>query len=177
MSKKNIVIVGGGSAGVNAAKTLAKSIDASQYEIVLINPLPYRIWLIATLRLTVAPQEGLKEDILLPYDRVFTNGAGRFVEGTVASFEPSKGGGGVVTLESGEKIPYVAFYFCKITRLTQVDFEQLSRLASFPGFHLERPTSLPSHRQRSSRTHHDSPSTVQQGEAHCPRRWRCRRLR
>ena len=111
MGKQNIVIVGGGSAGVNAAKTLSRSLDASKYQLILINPLPYRIWLIATLRLTVSPQEGLKEEIMLPYDKIFAKGNGKFVEGTVASFEASKEGGGIVTLESGEKIEYVALRF------------------------------------------------------------------
>jgi len=111
MGKKNIVIVGGGGAGVNAARTLSRSLDASKYQLILINPLPYRVWLIATLRLTVSPQEGLKEEMMLPYDKVFAKGNGTFVEGTVASFKASEEGGGTVTLESGENIEYVAFRF------------------------------------------------------------------
>ncbi|KAG6844175.1 hypothetical protein H0H87_009145 [Tephrocybe sp. NHM501043] len=105
MGKQNIVIVGGGGAGVNAAKALSKTLDASKYQLILINPLPYRIWLIATLRLAVTQDEALKSDIFLPYDKVFVNGNGKFVQGKVASFEASKEGGSV-TLESGEKIDY-----------------------------------------------------------------------
>ena len=128
MSKQNIVIVGGGGAGVNAANALSRSLDASKYQLILINPLPYRVWLIATLRLTVSPQEGLKEEMMLPYDKVFAKGNGKFVEGTVASFEASKEGasGGTVTLESGEKIECVAFrfffYFFGLRAHVEVDF-------------------------------------------------------
>ncbi|KAG6840624.1 hypothetical protein C0991_005476 [Blastosporella zonata] len=105
MGKQNIVIVGGGAAGVNAAKALSKTLDSSKYQLILINPLPYRIWLIATLRLAVTQDEALKNDIFLPYDKIFVNGKGKFVQGKVASFEASKEGGSV-TLESGEKIDY-----------------------------------------------------------------------
>ncbi|KAG6909524.1 hypothetical protein DXG01_017081 [Tephrocybe rancida] len=105
MSKQNIVIVGGGSAGVSAAKALSKTLDHSKYQLILINPLPYRIWLIATLRLAVTQDEALKKDVFLPYDKIFLNGNGKFVEGKVVSFEASKEGGSV-TLESGEKIDY-----------------------------------------------------------------------
>ena len=102
MTTKNIVIIGGGSAGVNAAKTLSRSIDTSKYQVILINPLPYRIWLIGTLRAIVSPD--FKKEIMLPYDKVFVNGNGKFVEGVVKSFEQHPNGGGSVTLESGEKI-------------------------------------------------------------------------
>ncbi|KAG6847570.1 hypothetical protein H0H93_007320 [Arthromyces matolae] len=105
MGKQNIVIIGGGSAGVAAAKTLSKALDPSKYQVIVINPLPYRIWLIATLRLAVTQDEALKNDIFLPYDKVFVNGNGKFVQGKVASFTHSKEGG-IVTLESGEKIDY-----------------------------------------------------------------------
>ena len=104
MSKQNIVIVGGGSAGVNAARTLSRSLDKSRYNLILINPLPYRIWLVGTLRVCVAPNDELQKDVMLPYDKIFTNGNGKFVEGVVKSFEANKEGGGSVTLESGEKI-------------------------------------------------------------------------
>ncbi|KAG6909523.1 hypothetical protein DXG01_017080 [Tephrocybe rancida] len=105
MGKQNIVIVGGGGAGVNAAKVLSKTLDHSKYQLILINPLPYRIWLIATLRLAVTQDEALKKDVFLPYDKIFLNGNGKFVEGKVVSFEASKEGGSVI-LESGEKIDY-----------------------------------------------------------------------
>ena len=104
MSKQNIVIVGGGSAGVNALRTLSSSLDKSKYNLILINPLPYRIWLVASLRVCVAPNEQLQKDIMISYDKLFANGNGKFVEGVVTSFEANKEGGGSVTLESGEKI-------------------------------------------------------------------------
>jgi NADH dehydrogenase FAD-containing subunit len=104
MSKKNIVIVGGGAAGANAARALSRTLDASKYELILINPLPYRIWLIASLRVVVSPQDELQNSIIANYDKVFVDGKGKFVQGIVTSFESNKAGGGSVTLESGEKI-------------------------------------------------------------------------
>lgn len=104
MAKRNIVIVGGGTAGVGAVKTLLQSLDASEYQVILINPLPYRIWIIASLRLTVAHEAGLQEQMMLPYDKIFVEGKpGKFVQGTVKSFE-AREDGGKVTLESGEII-------------------------------------------------------------------------
>ncbi|KAF5379373.1 hypothetical protein D9615_006582 [Tricholomella constricta] len=105
MSKKNIVIVGGGGAGVTAARALSRTLDSSKYELILINPLPYRIWLVASLRLIVTQDEALRKDIMLPFDKVFVNGKGKFVEGTVTSIDPTKDASSV-TLESGEKIDY-----------------------------------------------------------------------
>jgi apoptosis-inducing factor 2 len=104
MSKQNIVIVGGGAAGVNTAKILSRSLDSSKYNLILINPLPYRIWLIGTLRLSVSPEEELQKNVMLPYDKIFANGNGKLVQGVVKSFEARKEGGGSVLLESGETI-------------------------------------------------------------------------
>ncbi|KAF9461151.1 FAD/NAD(P)-binding domain-containing protein [Collybia nuda] len=106
MGKKNIVIVGGGGAGANAARALSRTLDSSKYQLILINPLPYRIWLIATLRLSVSTQDDLQKSIMIGYDKVFVDGKGKFVQGTVTTFESNKQGGGSVTLESGEKIDY-----------------------------------------------------------------------
>ncbi|KAF9456366.1 FAD/NAD(P)-binding domain-containing protein [Collybia nuda] len=106
MAKQNIVIVGGGAAGVAAAKILLQSLDASQYQTILINALPYRIWPLASLRLTVSHETGYQEQVMLPYDKIFIDGKpGRFVHGTVKSFEATEDSG-KVTLESGETIEY-----------------------------------------------------------------------
>lgn len=102
--KHNIVIVGGGSAGVNAVKTISKSLNYSKYNLILINPLPYRIWLVSALRVIVSQQDALEKESFLPYDRIFENGKGTFVEGVVAAIHPSKEGGGSVTLASGKPI-------------------------------------------------------------------------
>lgn len=131
MSKLNVVIVGGGAAGVNAAKVLSRTLDSSKYQLILINPLPYRIWLIATLRYVVTQDEALKKDIFLPYDKIFSNGKGKFVQGCVSSFEASTEGGSVV-LESGEKIEYVAI--CD----RDVEVDRGNKLAQIP-----RPSTRP----------------------------------
>jgi NADH dehydrogenase FAD-containing subunit len=114
MGKQNIVIVGGGSAGVGAARVLSRALDPSKYSLILINPLPYRVWLVATLRVVVSPNEQLEKDAMIPYDKIFANGNGKFVEGVVKSFKPDEEGpgGGSVTLESGESIAYVVQVLC-----------------------------------------------------------------
>lgn len=104
MPKQNIVIVGGGGAGVNAARALSRTLDFSKYELILINPLPYRIWLIATLRIVVSPHDELQKSSMVDYNKVFVHGNGKFVQGTVQSFVSHHGGGGTLTLESGEKV-------------------------------------------------------------------------
>jgi hypothetical protein len=52
---------------------------------------------------------------MLPYDKLFVDGKGKFVQGVVKSFLPNKdGGGGTVTLESGETIEcafFLSFFY------------------------------------------------------------------
>lgn len=103
--RKNIVIVGGGQAGAAAARELSGKLDAIKYNLILINARPYQIFLIATLRIVVSPVDDLQSDVFLPYNKLFINGNGTFVHGTVSAITDN-GSGGVVSLESGDEVKY-----------------------------------------------------------------------
>jgi NADH dehydrogenase FAD-containing subunit len=102
--RKNIVVVGGGS-GALAARDISAKLDASKYNLILINPRPYRILLPATARLTTSDTDHLEDTAFVPFDKTFHNGKGTFLLGKVVAIEAQKKGGSVV-LESGEKVPY-----------------------------------------------------------------------
>jgi NADH dehydrogenase FAD-containing subunit len=81
-SKLNIIVVGGGY-GASTARLLSAQLDAEKYNLILINPLPYRIHLIATARLAVTDEGDFEHSAMLPYDRLFHNGNGTFKQGKV----------------------------------------------------------------------------------------------
>ena len=116
MSKKNddkqtVVVVGGGAAGVAVVASLASQLDPSKYHIVIVNPLPYRILLPATIRMNVSPRDNIQESVFVPYDKLFSKNNGEFILGSVASIDQKPGDKkGVVVLESGDKIPYVCTF-------------------------------------------------------------------
>ncbi|KAG9314067.1 FAD/NAD(P)-binding domain-containing protein [Chiua virens] len=106
-SKKSVVIVGAGYAGIALATALSAKLNASEYHIVLINPLPFAVPLPASLRLVVSEAAKLEETALVPLDRVFKKANGETRVGVVASIVPNDANsGGHVVLESGDHIPY-----------------------------------------------------------------------
>jgi NADH dehydrogenase FAD-containing subunit len=107
-NRKNVLIVGGGTGGAALAIILAAKLDKSKYNLVLINPLPYHIYYLATCRLTVSDVDDLENQAFIPYDKMFTNGNGTFKQGTVESIHKGGSRGGEVTLADGEVIPYHA---------------------------------------------------------------------
>ncbi|KAL4252163.1 FAD/NAD(P)-binding domain-containing protein [Abortiporus biennis] len=105
--RKNVVVVGGGYAGFNLARELSGKLDASKYNLILITSKPYFVHLIAGIRLTVTSEGKLEDRALMPYDKLFLNGNGTHVIGTVQSIEEKESGkGGAVLLSNGEKIDY-----------------------------------------------------------------------
>ncbi|OCH92812.1 FAD/NAD(P)-binding domain-containing protein [Obba rivulosa] len=112
MSKKNderksIVVVGGGPAGSLLARALSAKLDASKHDLILINDRPFSIHLVAGARMTVTEVDHLEDAALLPYDKLFHNGNGRFVQGRVTAIEEEAAGqGGVVVLQDGERLSY-----------------------------------------------------------------------
>lgn len=104
--RKNIVIVGAGGGGSSAARTLSAKLDASRYNIILINPRPYYIPLPAMPRVVVSDVDNLEEQAFPSLDKVFHNDNGTFVLGKVALIEKKTGKGGSVVLENGERIPF-----------------------------------------------------------------------
>ena len=104
---KNIVVVGGGFAGVTVARTLSTKLDASQYNLILITPRPYNIHMLAGARINVDSAGKFEEQAFLPYDKLFVNGNGTKKNGLVTSISANEGGkGGILTLEGGETVSY-----------------------------------------------------------------------
>ncbi|KAI0642896.1 FAD/NAD-P-binding domain-containing protein [Trametes meyenii] len=108
-SIKNVVIIGGGWTGTLVARELSTKLDASKYNIILVNERPYFIHLIAGARLTVSSEDKLEDTVLVPFDKLFVNGNGTVKIGKVVSIhEAAPGQGGEVNLEGGDSIPYSA---------------------------------------------------------------------
>ncbi|KAJ7266473.1 FAD/NAD(P)-binding domain-containing protein [Mycena haematopus] len=105
--RKSVVVVGGGAAGVNIARPLSAELDEAQYNLFLVNPLPYRIVLPATLRMTVSDVDNLATTALVPYDKIFHGGRGTFIQDSVEGIHQKAGETtGFLTLAGGEKLPY-----------------------------------------------------------------------
>ncbi|KII93171.1 hypothetical protein PLICRDRAFT_26482 [Plicaturopsis crispa FD-325 SS-3] len=105
--RKNVVIVGGGSAGAGIARALSAKLNHATHNLILINPRPYHIYYIATARIVVDASSHLEDTAFIPYDKLFVKGNGTFKQGSVTSITPNKGSkGGRVTLASGEEIEY-----------------------------------------------------------------------
>ncbi|EKM50736.1 uncharacterized protein PHACADRAFT_178488 [Phanerochaete carnosa HHB-10118-sp] len=104
--KKNVVVVGGGFAGIDAAKGLAKQLDHAQYNLVLLSARPYFVNIVAALRTVVSSAGQLEEKVLVPYDRL-QNVA--FVQGRLVEIaETAPGKGGVLVLADGDRLEYAA---------------------------------------------------------------------
>ncbi len=102
--KPNIVVVGGGY-GAAVARTLSASLDASKHNLILIDPRPYRIHLIATARMVVSDRDALEKTAFARFDKVFHDGKGTFVQAAVTAVQKRGKKGGSVTLDNGEKVP------------------------------------------------------------------------
>ncbi|KAJ7135878.1 FAD/NAD(P)-binding domain-containing protein [Mycena epipterygia] len=105
--RKSVVVVGGGSAGVNIARPLSFQLDATKYKLFLINPRPFRVLLPATLRMIVSDVDNLGTTALVPYDKIFHGDNGTFLQDSVQDIQQNVGDShGVLTLGSGEQMPY-----------------------------------------------------------------------
>jgi len=105
--KKNVVVVGGGAAGIPIARGLSAKLDASKYNLILVNPRTYSIHMLAGARLTTSDVDHLEDTAFIPYDQLFSNGHGSLKVGKVTAIDASKGSqGGVLTLQDGQKLPY-----------------------------------------------------------------------
>ncbi|KAI0700184.1 FAD/NAD-P-binding domain-containing protein [Cytidiella melzeri] len=105
-SKKNVVVVGGGLAGLAAAKGLVTKLDATKYNVVLVTSKPYYIHLIALIRMTVSDIDDLENRALIPYDKV--SGLIHKVGTVVSIEETAPGEGGSLVFVDGERLPYAA---------------------------------------------------------------------
>jgi len=105
-SKLELVIVGGGT-GAQLARDLSGKLDASKVSITLVDARPYRVHLIAMARIIVTDEGNLEKDAFAPYDKLFINGNGQFIQGRAISVETEKGGkSGDVVLEGGKRVHF-----------------------------------------------------------------------
>ena len=106
---KNVVVIGGGSAGTFVARERSKKLSPSQYSIILVTARPFYVHNVAMARITVNDVDKLEDRALFGYDKLFHNGNGTVKVGlATAIHETEAGKGGEVELEDGERIPYAA---------------------------------------------------------------------
>jgi NADH dehydrogenase FAD-containing subunit len=106
-SKKNVVVVGGGFAGSAIARSLSAKLDPSKHSLTLVNNRPFAIHNLGGARMTVSDHDRLEDIALIPYDKVFINQNGSLIVGRVTAIDKNGGEkGGIITLKSGETIPY-----------------------------------------------------------------------
>lgn len=136
--KKNIVIVGGGAAGGTVGRELSKKLNASQYEIILIDARPFYSYLPAMARVAVTAEESLEDKALFGFENLFHKGNGKVKHGKVVSIaETAPGQGGEVVLEDGERIPYSALLLATgavwpdVIQLPETDSATKSHLSSW----------------------------------------------
>ncbi|KAF5325123.1 hypothetical protein D9619_010036 [Psilocybe cf. subviscida] len=104
-TRKNVVVVGGGTGGATLIRILSKFLDASKYNLVLVDARESLILTPATIRLPVANPDGLEDRVFVPLKDIFINGNGTFRQGTVTAIDPSAGDSAVV-LDDGDRVPY-----------------------------------------------------------------------
>lgn len=93
---KNVVVLGGGGAGVTVAQSLSKKLDHAQYNLILVDMRPCMIWLPAGARMVVTRDEAFTDTVrrstmsapflalnsipqaVFTYDKVFPSGKGTF---------------------------------------------------------------------------------------------------
>ena len=63
---KNVIVLGGGGAGVTVAQTISKKLNHAQYNLVLVDQRPHMIWLPASARMVVTHDEEFKDTVRLP---------------------------------------------------------------------------------------------------------------
>jgi apoptosis-inducing factor 2 len=90
---------------MNVVRSLSTSLDPFKYNLILVDSRPYQIFLIATIRMTVSEEDHLEDSALIPFDKVFNNGNGTFVQGIVTAIN-ARNNGGNVALQDGSTIPY-----------------------------------------------------------------------
>jgi len=106
---QNIIIVGGGSAGITAFNAIDAKLPAtSSTNLILVTPTPYFIHLIAMIRTVVTSEGHLEDQVLMPLpEKKYNTGNRKVVLGRVASIEDSDTGKGrFVMLDNGERLEY-----------------------------------------------------------------------
>src|SRR5579862_242223 len=103
-TKKNIVIVGGGYAGITLVHQIEKILPAS-HRIVLVEEQEFMYAKLAALRASTS--EDIAEKVLLPYDKLFrSNDVGMVVKASVIEIKPHSVILSVPHKNFGSEIPF-----------------------------------------------------------------------
>ncbi|KAF9051853.1 hypothetical protein BJ165DRAFT_1451704 [Panaeolus papilionaceus] len=106
-TRKNVVIVGAGFAGITAFNELHATLDASEYDLILISARDYFTFYPATLRMSISPEDDLENHVLMKHGSRFNEGNKKTIIGKVISIEQRDDkSGGSVTLADGQKIEW-----------------------------------------------------------------------
>lgn len=62
---KNVVVIGGGGAGVTVAQSLSKKLNHARYNLILVDMRPHMIWLPAGARMVVTNNEAFTDTVCL----------------------------------------------------------------------------------------------------------------
>lgn len=127
MSKKSVIVVGGGAAGSAISRSLSTQLDFATTTLTLLTARPFYTHLPALVRTTTTGVGKLEEKVLVPYDHLFASGKGTVKVGRVAAIEAKEKGGELV-LENGERVSYDV-------------------LVLAPGSHWQGPLELPDDRE------------------------------
>ena len=107
VDRPNIVIVGGGGAGVQVARLLSIELDPTEYNLIMVTARPYYTHLPAWIRMSVTSEGNLEDRAHVTYNYNFVNGNGQFVIGRVTSITTEEGDkDGYLTLDNGETVDY-----------------------------------------------------------------------
>jgi len=107
MSRKSIVVVGGGAAGATITRILSSKINPNTTTLTLVTARPFAIHLPATIRMTTTSEGKLEESALIPYDSLLVKDNGTIKIARVSVIEQGKEGrDGTVVLSTGERIRY-----------------------------------------------------------------------
>ena len=122
-TRKDIVILGGGGAGICIVKELVSRVDPAKHNLTLVNSRPFTVFLPASVRMAVTDDGHLEDRILIPFDRLLKN-AGALRIGTVLGINPnSSRSGGHLVLDEGEEVHYDVLVLCPGTHLNDpLDF-------------------------------------------------------
>ncbi|KJA15813.1 hypothetical protein HYPSUDRAFT_1066992 [Hypholoma sublateritium FD-334 SS-4] len=106
-SKQNIVIVGGGFAGLNAWKALSARLDATQHNLVLVTSRPYFTYYPGTARMVTTAEGKLEDVVLMPLSEArYNTGNKKLIIASVTSVVEQGSVGGYLDLDNGDKVDY-----------------------------------------------------------------------